>query len=75
MVLSALLALFALLVLFAQLVLFALLELLALFALEFSCDFSYRLSEVSVYIYKVLYRIAGVENGCVVFASNLGAYG
>ena len=66
MVLSALLALFALLVLFAQLV---------LFALEFSCDFCYRLSEVSVYIYKVLYRIAGVENGCVVFASNLGAYG
>ena len=66
MVLSALLALFALLVLFAQLV---------LFALEFSCDFSYRLSEVSVYIYKVLYRVAGVENGCVVFASNLGAYG
>lgn len=63
MVLSALLALFALLVL------------LALFALEFSCDFSYRLSEVSVYIYKVLYRVAGVENGCVVFASNLGAYG
>ena len=67
--------LFALLVLFAQLVLFALLELLALFALEFSCDFSYRLSEVSVYIYKVLYRIAGVENGCVVFASNLCSYG
>ena len=66
MVLSALLALFALLVPFA---------LLALFALEFSCDFCYRLSEVSVYIYKVLYRIAGVENGCVVFASNLGAYG
>ena len=63
MVLSALLALFAQLVL------------LALFALEFSCDFSYRLSEVSVYIYKVLYRIAGVENGCVVFASNLGTYG
>ena len=66
MVLSALLALFALLVPFA---------LLVLFALEFSCDFSYRLSEVSVYIYKVLYRIAGVENGCVVFASNLCSYG
>ena len=69
MVLSALLALFALLVPFALLVL------LALFALEFSCDFCYRLSEVSVYIYKVLYRVAGVENGCVVFASNLCSYG
>ena len=67
--------LLALLALLALLVPFALLVLLALFALEFSCDFCYRLSEVSVYIYKVLYRIAGVENGCVVFASNLGAYG